>query len=232
MESNLEARSRDTFGKNAARRTRAAGWIPAVVYGGHSQGERPVGHPISVDPKALHRILHSGSGVNTLIGLTVDDAGEPTRVLVREYQIDPVTHALLHADFYRVAMDKLLTVTVPIVLRGEAQGVKLQGGVVDFVSRDIEVECLPADIPDEIVVDISELMIGEALRVRDLPASDRWKALSEPELMLVHVVAPRAEAEPTEEEAAAAAVAATETPAEPEVIKKGKAEKAEKAEED
>jgi len=155
MESNLEARSRDTFGKNAARRTRAAGWIPAVVYGGHAQGERPVGHPISVDPKALYRILHSDSGVNTLIGLKVDDAEGPTRVLVREYQLDPVTHALLHADFYRVAMDKLLTVTVPIVLRGEAQGVKLQGGVVDFVSRDIEVECLPADIPDEIVVDFS-----------------------------------------------------------------------------
>ena len=171
MESNLEARSRDTFGKNAARRTRAAGWIPAVVYGGHAQGERPVGHPISVDPKALYRILHSDSGVNTLIGLKVDDAEGPTRVLVREYQLDPVTHTLLHADFYRVAMDRLLTVTVPIVLRGEAQGVKLQGGVVDFVNRDIEVECLPADIPDEIVVDISELMIGQALRVRDLSLS-------------------------------------------------------------
>jgi len=233
METNLEARTRETFGKNAARRTRVGGWIPAVVYGGHAEGERRVAHPIAVDPRELHRILHSESGVNTLIGLKVDGAAEATRVLVREYQLDPVSHALLHADFYRVAMDKLLTVTVPITLTGEAAGVKVQGGVVDFVHREIEVECLPADIPDDIVVDISELMIGQALRVRDLAASDRWKALSEAEMMIVHVVAPRAEAVPTEEEAAAAAAAAAtpETPAEPEVIKKGKADKADKAEE-
>jgi large subunit ribosomal protein L25 len=229
METNLEARSRETFGKNAARRTRAGGWIPAVVYGGHAKGEQPVGHPIAVDPKEFHRILHSDSGVNTLISLKVDGAEESTRVLVREYQLDPITNALLHADFYRVAMDKVLTVTVPIDLRGEAQGVKVQGGVVDFVHREVEVECLPADIPDEIVVDISALMIGEALRVRDLPQSDRWKTISEPDMMIVHVVAPRAEAAPTEEEAAAAATAVPEAQAEPEVIKKGKAEKAEEA---
>jgi len=227
METNLEARSRETFGKNAARRTRAGGWIPAVVYGGHVEGERPVGHPIAVDPKELHRILHSDSGVNTLIGLKVDGAEEPTRVLVREYQIDPISSALLHADFYRIAMDKVLTVTVPIDLQGESQGVKVQGGVVDFVHREIEVECLPADIPDEIVVDISALMIGDAVRVRDLPKSDKWTPLSEPEMMIVHVVAPRAEAAPTEEEAAAAATAVPEAQAEPEVIKKGKGEKAE-----
>ncbi len=229
METNLEARSRETFGKNAARRTRAGGRIPAVVYGGHAKGEQPVGHPIAVDPKELHRILHSDSGVNTLIGLKVDGAEEPTRVLVREYQLDPISSALLHVDFYRIAMDKVLTVTVPIDLRGESQGVKVQGGVVDFVHREIEVECLPADIPDEIAVDISLLMIGDAVRVRDLPQSDKWTPLSEPEMMIVHVVAPRAEAAPTEEEAAAAATAAAipEGQAEPEVIKKGKAEKAE-----
>ncbi len=224
MEATLEARSRDTFGKNEARRLRRDGLIPAVLYGGQAVGEQPVGQPIAVDPKVLSRILHSQSGVNTLIGLQVDGAADPARVLVKEYQLDPVSHALLHADFYRIAMDKLLTVTVPILLQGESRGVKQQGGLVDFVHREIEVECLPADIPEQITVDITELMLGESVRVRDL-APGAWKPLSEPEMMLVHIVAPRAEAEPTEEEAAAAATAvAGTTPAEPEVIKKGKAD--------
>jgi large subunit ribosomal protein L25 len=223
MEATLDARSRDTFGKNHARRLRQAGLIPAVLYGGHAAGEPPVGRPIAVDPKALARILHSHSGVNTLIGLQVDGAAEPARVLVKEYQLDPVSHTLLHADFYRIAMDKRLTVTVPIVLQGESRGVKQQGGLVDFVHREIEVECLPADIPEQITVDVTELMIGESLRVRDLPPGP-WTPLSEPDMMLVHIVAPRAEEVPTEEEAAAAATATAETPAEPEVIKKGKAE--------
>jgi len=223
MEATLEARSRDTIGKNEARRLRRDGLIPAVLYGGQAVGEQPVGRPIAVDPKVLSRILHSQSGVNTLIGLQVDGAAESARVLVKEYQLDPVSHALLHADFYRIAMDRLLTVTVPIVLQGESRGVKQQGGLVDFVHREIEVECLPADIPEQITVDITELMLGESVRVRDL-APGAWKPLSEPEMMLVHIVAPRAEAEPTEEEAAAAATAVVATPAEPEIIKKGKAE--------
>jgi large subunit ribosomal protein L25 len=223
MEATLEARSRDTIGKNEARRLRRDGLIPAVLYGGQAVGEQPVGRPIAVDPKGLSRILHSQSGVNTLIGLQVDGSAESARVLVKEYQLDPVSHALLHADFYRIAMDRLLTVTVPIVLQGESRGVKQQGGLVDFVHREIEVECLPADIPGQITVDITELMLGESVRVRDL-APGAWKPLSEPEMMLVHIVAPRAEAEPTEEEAAAAATAVAATPAEPEIIKKGKAE--------
>lgn len=226
MELTLDARSRDTFGKNAARRLRGQGLIPAVLYGGDKPGQQPVGQPLAVDPKVLSRLLHSESGVNTLIGLHVDGAAEPARVLVREYQLDPVSHKLLHADFYRVAMDKLLTVSVPIVLRGEAPGVKQQGGLVDFVNREIEIECLPADIPEQIVVDLGELMLGQAIRVRDLASAGRWTPLSEPELMLVHIVAPRAEVAPAEDEAAAAAATAA-TPAEPEVIKKGKAETAE-----
>ena len=223
MEATLEARSRDTFGKNNARRLRQDGLIPAVLYGGHAAGEQPVGQPIAVDPKVLSRILHTQAGVNTLIGLQVDGAAEPARVLVKEYQLDPVSHKLLHADFYRIAMDKLLTVTVQIVLQGESRGVKQQGGLVDFVHREIELECLPADIPEHITVDITELMLGESVRVRDL-APGPWTLVSEAEMMLVHIVAPRAEAVPTEEEAAAAATAATAAPAEPEVIKKGKDE--------
>jgi large subunit ribosomal protein L25 len=132
-----------------------------------------------------------------------------------------VTHRLLHADFYRVAMDQVLRVTVPVHLTGEAKGIKVQGGVVDFVHREVEIECLPADIPEHIAVDVTELMIHEGVRVRDLAGDARWKAVSEPDMLLVHVVAPRAEAEPAAAEAAPAAAA------EPEVIKKGKADEAE-----
>jgi large subunit ribosomal protein L25 len=138
-----------------------------------------------------------------------------------------VTHHLLHVDFYRVAMDKLVRVTVPLVIKGEAPGVKQQGGILDFVHREIEVECLPADIPEHVEVDVSELMIGQSIRLRELAQQAKWTAVSDPDLMLVHVIVPRIVEEapkPAEAEAAAA-------PAEPEVIKKGKAEKAEEEEE-
>ena len=179
---------------------------------------------IAVDPKLLSGILHSGSGVNTLIALTVGD--EHVRVLVKAYQIDPITSKLLHADFYRIAMDKLLTVTVPVVTKGEPKGVKQQGGILDIVHREVEIECLPADIPDHIEIDVTELMLGDAIRFRDVATSPTWKPVTEPEIMLVHVVAPRAVVEPVA--ADAAAVATPAAAAEPEVIKKGKIEKEEK----
>jgi large subunit ribosomal protein L25 len=150
------------------------------------------------------------------------------RVLVREYQLDPVTSHLLHADFYRVAMDKKLTVTVPIVVRGEAPGVKQQGGVLDFVHREVDVECLPADIPDHIDVDVSGLMVGQSVRVRDVATNVKWTAVSDSDMMLVHVIMPKVEEVAPAPDAAAAAAAAT--PAEPEVIKKGKVEKPEEEE--
>ena len=216
MDAVLQAEKREGRGKNEARRLRAQGRIPAVVYG----AEKGKAVEIAVDPKMLLRILHSESGVNTLIGLQL--AGGATRVLVKEYQLDPIDHKLLHADFYQVAMDKMLTVTVPILLKGEAKGVKQQGGIVDFVNREIEIEVLPGDIPENITVDISELMLNQGIRVRDLQTEGaKWKALSEPEMMIVHVVALKAE-EPTAAETAAAAA-----PAEPEVIKKGKTDKEE-----
>src|SRR5215210_1744190 len=218
MDATLQAEKREGRGKNEARRLRAKGRIPAVVYG--AQKGKAV--EISVDPKVLSRILHSESGVNTLIGLKLD--GGDTRVLVKEYQLDPIGHKLLHADFYQVAMDKLLTVTVPVVLKGEARGVKQQGGVVDFVHRDIEIEVLPGDIPENVTVDISELMLNQGVRVRDLQTEGvRWKPTSDADMMIVHVVAPRAEEAP----AAADVVAAPTATAEPEVIKKGKTEKEE-----
>jgi large subunit ribosomal protein L25 len=157
--------------------------------------------------------------VNTLITLKLD--GSESRVMMKEYQLDPVTHQLLHADFYQLAMDRAITVTVPIAIRGEAKGVKQQGGLLDFVTREVEVECLPTDIPEHIDVDVTELMLHQAVRVRDLPADSKWKVVTDPDTMLVHVVLPKAE----EAAAAAATEAAPAAAAEPEVIKKGKVEK-------
>lgn len=214
MDTTLVAERRNALGGNEAGRLRLTGRIPAVLYG----GEGRAAESIMVDPKQLSRLLHSESGVNTLISLELEGT-EPAKVLVKEYQLDPVSHRLLHADFYRVAMDRLLRVTVPIQLVGEAKGVKAQGGVVDFVHRELAIECLPADIPEHIVVDVTELMINDGVRVRDLASDGKWKAVSDADMLVVHVVAPRIEAEPAAAEAAAPAV-----PAEPEVIKKGKAE--------
>jgi large subunit ribosomal protein L25 len=217
MDLTLQAEKRETKGKNAARRLRAAGRIPAVVYG----AETNKAVDIAVDPKILSRILHSEAGVNTIITMQGLEGGGDTRVLVKEYQLDPISHRMLHADFYQVAMDKTLTLTVPIVLKGEARGVKQQGGIVDFVNREIEIEVLPADIPEHIVVDISELMLNQGIRLRDLHTEGaKWTPLSDGDLMIVHVVAPRAE-EPTAAAPEAAAVPGV-TAAEPEVIKKGK----------
>jgi large subunit ribosomal protein L25 len=223
MEAVLEAIKRDRFGKNEAGRLRREGYVPSVLYGGAKDDKGlPIAAPIAVQPKELSRILHSQSGANTLITLRLD--GESWRVMVKEYQLDPISHALLHADFYRVAMDKTIQVTVPIVLRGEAPGVKQQGGLLDFVHREIEIECLPADIPEHIEVDVSGLMLNQAVRLRDVTENVKWKPVSEADVMIVHVVAPKAEEEAAPAEAEAAA------PAEPEVIKKGKAEKEEEGE--
>jgi large subunit ribosomal protein L25 len=224
MDTSLIAERRKTFGRNEAIRLRQQGRIPAVLYGGKDGAE-----PVSVNPKELSRLLHSQSGVNTLIALKLEGAGD-TRVMVKEYQLDPVSHKLLHADFYRIAMDKVLRVTVPIHLTGEAKGVKAEGGIVDFVHREIEVEVLPADIPEHITVDVTELGLHDGVRVRDLPTGGKWKAVSEADMLIVHVVAPKAEPEPAAADAAAAAAATPVAPAEPEVIKKGKVEKEEEKE--
>ena len=229
MDATLEAVKREGRGKNEANRLRAGGKIPAVFYGPGKGGKAPEGVAVAVDPKAVLRILHSDTGANTLINLKLD--GLEARVMVREYQLDPVTHHLLHADFYQLAMDKAIVVTVPIIVKGEAKGVKQQSGMLDFVTREIEVECLPTDIPENITIDVSELMLHEAIRLRDLPVDPRWKAISDGDTMLVHIVVPKAEEEPAAAtpEAGAAVAAA---PAEPEVIKKGKTDEKEEATKD
>jgi large subunit ribosomal protein L25 len=223
MEAVLEAVRRDAFGRNNAGRMRRAGRIPAVIYG----GAKGPSESLAVDPKQLLEILHSEAGANTLIKLKVEGTGTDTHVLVKEYQLHPVTQHILHADFYRVAMDKVTRVTVPVLLTGEAKGVKADGGIVDFVHREVVVECLPADIPKNIVVDITELMLHDGVRVRDLVVDGKWKAVSDADMLIVHVIAPKVEAEPTPTEAVAAVPTA---PVEPEVIKKGKADKEEEKE--
>ncbi len=218
MEALLDATVRTTFGKNEARRTRQAGKVPAVVYGAASEGASRDAVSIAVEPKALLKILHSEAGANTLISLTLD--GVNTKVLVKDFQLDPITHQVLHADFYRVAMDRMIQVTIPVVLKGESKGVKLQGGLIEFVRREIEIECLPSDIPEHVDVDVSELMVNQGVRVRDVATNPKWQSVTDLDTMLVHVILAKAEEAP-------AADAATAGGAEPEVVKKGKKDEAE-----
>jgi len=211
---------REGRGKNEANRLRASGRIPSVVYGTPSKGKAPEGVAVAVDPKALLRILHSDSGANTLITLKLD--GGQSRVMVKEYQLDPITHHLLHADFYRIAMDRLLQLTIPVIVKGEPKGVKQQGGLLEFIRREIEIECLPADIPEHVEIDVSDLMLHQGLRVRDIATNAKWKPTSDLDMMIVHVIAPKAE------EVAATDAAAPAAAAEPELIKKGKKDEDEK----
>lgn len=182
MQATLAAATRNTRGKNEARRLRRAGRLPAVVYGGTPVESRSV----EVDPKALLRILHSESGINTLVDLQVDGSTSG-QVLIKNIQHDPLTDNLLHVDFFRLAMDKAITVTVPVTLSGEAAGVKQQGGLLDFVTREILVECMPADIPEHVDVDVHELMIGDGVRLRDVAEGRSWTPVSDLDTLLVHV---------------------------------------------
>jgi large subunit ribosomal protein L25 len=208
----VAAQSRTEIGKNSNRRLRMKGLIPGIVY-----GDKKKALQVSVSPKELGAILRSASGENTLFDLDLD--GARRKVIVKEYQVEPIKNKLLHADFYEVALDKELEVKVHIELVGTAVGVKRDGGVLEFVTRELEVSCLPTDIPEKVVVDVSELELGKHLRVSDLKVPEKVKVLTDAGLVVVHVVVPRAE-----EAAPAAAVAAEATAAEPEVIKKGKGE--------
>ena len=216
--SNVTAELRTTRGKNAARLLRRMGMVPAVLYG-HQQASLV----LSVNPKQISAIIHSSRRYNTIF--TVDiKGGESTSVMLKEWQFDPVNGKLLHADLLRIAMDKLLQLRIPVTTTGEAIGVKIQGGIFEFVLREVEVECLPADIPEGIPIDISNLEIGSNVRVSDLPVDPRFKILSDPELVVAHVISPKEEK--VEE------VVAEVVPAEPEVIKKGKVATEEEGEEE
>ncbi len=207
----VEAEPREDFGKNAARRTRRAGRIPGVVYGGGG----PV-IPVAVDPEIIRDILHSESGHNAIFTLQVRGKA-PSRAMIRDCQAEPVHGKLLHVDLVRIGHDTKLKLKVDIHVTGEPEGVKLQGGIFEFILREVEVECLPDDIPEAITIDVSPLTLGHNLRVADLPIGPKVKVLTDPNRVVAHVVTLKAEEEKPAETAEAA-------PAEPEVIRKGKAE--------
>src|SRR3990172_4977707 len=225
----VAAQGRTETGKNANRRLRGQGLIPGVLYGA---GRKPV--PVAVSPREIVTILRSASGENTLFDLDLE--GARRKVILKEFQREPVRGQILHADFYEVALDRAITVRVHVELSGTPVGVKNQGGIVDFVARELEVECLPGDIPEKFTVDISHLEMGRHVRVSELKPGEKVRMLTAPDVVIAHVVMPRAEV--VAEAEVAEAVAAEPAAAEPEVIRKGKTaaegegapEKAEKAE--
>lgn len=225
VEEVVEAQTRpDTSrGKNEARRLRAQGRIPGVVYGAKKNTVA-----VSLDPKQISRILHSASGHNTIFDLHV--GSEKAKVMIVDWQYDPMLGKLLHIDMKRIAMDEKIRVKVPIRLSGEAEGVKTQGGILDQVLREVEVECLPADIPAHFDADVTALVFGTVLRVSDLPHNDKVKFITDETQTVAHITSVKEEEVAPPPEAAAEAAAAA--PAEPEVIKKGKQETEEEAAEE
>jgi len=206
------------FNKNAARRVRVKGKIPAVVYGAAQPSVA-----IEVDPKQILKILHSETGHNSIFDLEISGSDAKAKAMIVDWQYEPIKGTLMHIDLKRIALDKVIRVEVPIQLTGVPIGVKQQGGILDQVLREVEIECLPGDIPSNINVDVSNLAFGDVLRVADLPHSDKLKFLSDEENTVAHVVAIKEEVAPAVDAVAAAA------PAEPEVVKKGKQETADAA---
>jgi len=208
----VPAQVRETRGKNEARRTRRSGLIPGVVYGAFQD---PVA--VAVDPKAISKILRSKTGHNTIFNVAVS-GGETTPVMVVDEQYDPVKSHLLHVDFKRIDLTKRIRVAVPVHTTGEPVGVKTQGGLLEIITRAIEIETLPDEIPESFVIDVSELSIGQNKRASDIQLTGSTRLTSSPETVIAHVVGMRAE------EVKPAAEAAAPSAAEPEVVKKGKKE--------
>jgi large subunit ribosomal protein L25 len=217
------AEPRDSRGKNEARRLRARGMAPGVLYGSALD---PV--PVSVSPKEIGRILHSGTGHNTIFNLDVKGK-ENTPVMIVDWQDDPIRSTLLHVDLKRIDLTERITVKVPVYTVGDPKGVKIQGGLLEAITREIEIECLPDDIPERFTIDVTELMLGQNIRAGEVPMSGSMKLVGSPENVIAHIVAMKAEAAPAEAEAVEGAAPAGT--AEPEVIKKGKKEEEAAAEE-
>src|SRR5437016_8653170 len=210
----LEAQPRTPGNKNDARRVRRSGKIPGVVYGA---GKNALS--VSLDPRQVSRILHSANGHNRIVDLALD--GDRSKAMIVDWQYEPIKGSLLHIDLKRIAMDQKLTVNVPIVLKGEAAGVKQQGGILEQVLREVEIECLPNDIPSHIDVDVTELVFGVVRRVGDLPYGGRLKFVTPEDKTVAHITAVKEIEEPV---AAEAALVEGAVSAEPEAIKKGKQE--------
>ncbi len=220
MSFTIKAEKRDAFGKNASRRFRRNGRIPAVLY-----GEGTDNIPLILDKKDVIMILKSDSGENTIFKVAFDSKAKDA--MFKDLQIDPGTDELIHADLIHISMNKPIRVNVPLELQGDAVGVKTEGGFVDFMTREVEIECLPKDIPEQIMVDISGLHLHQSLKVSDIVAPEGVKLFSDPATVIVLIAVPHKEeevAKPVEEEVIGA------EPAEPEVIKKERVEKAEEEE--
>jgi large subunit ribosomal protein L25 len=200
------------FNKNAARRVRAAGKIPGVIYGAKEPSVA-----LELDPKQMLRILHSPSGHNSIFDVEVTGTAR-VKAMIVDWQHEPIKDKLIHVDLKRIAMDKVITVEVPIALEGVPVGVKVGGGMLDQVLREVEIECLPSDIPAAITVDVSALKLHDVLRVSDLPHSGKFKFLTPEDTTVAHVIMIAEEAAPAADAVAAAGAV------EPEVVKKGKTE--------
>jgi large subunit ribosomal protein L25 len=216
---------RTSRGKNEARRTRRDGNIPAVVYGAFQD---PVS--VAVSPREILKIVRSGTGYNTIFNLSIG-GGETTPVMLVDQQVDPIRGNLLHADLKRIDLSKRIRVTIPVHTTGEPAGVKVQGGLLEIVTRSIEIECLPDEIPESYTVDVSGLMIGQSRRASDVALAGSMKLMSPADAVIAHVVTLRAEEAAPAAEAAATPAAGAPAGAEPEVIKKGKKEEEAAAEE-
>jgi large subunit ribosomal protein L25 len=224
----VAAEARVLRGKNEARRLRQRGLIPAIVYGAFKE---PMA--VAVSPKEVERILHSKSGHNTIFEVGVQ-GGETTPAMVVDWQYDPVKDTLLHVDLKRIDLTKRIVVSVPVITQGESRGVKEQDGLLELVTREVMIECLPDDIPEHFTLDVTELMMGQSIRAGDIPLAPEIKLMSSPDNVIAHVVALRQIEEPAAAvtpEAAAPEAGAGATTAEPEVIKKGKKEEEAAAEE-
>ena len=191
----IEVAERATRGKNAARRLRAAGSIPATLYG---LGREP--RSLAIDTKTMTNILRDPAGHNRVFNLTCNGASQ--HAMAVDYQIHPVSHSLLHVDLQRVDTARPVTVSVPIKSVGAAVGVKNEGGFEEVVSRDLKIECLPFDIPEHIDIDITDLHVGQGIRARDVPPSDMWKLADAEQKLLVHIMASRASGDLAAEEEA------------------------------
>lgn len=217
----VQCEKRQETGKNACRRLRRRGLIPAVVYG---EGMEAV--PLAVDKKDIIRILKLETAENTIFKIAVDR--DKFDAMIKELQVDPASDELLHADLIRISLDKPIRVTVPVEHTGTPVGVKTEGGFIDFITREVEVECLPNDIPESITVDITDLHLHQAFKVETVRAPEGVRIVTSPETVLVMIsVAAKAEEFPGE-----TTEAEVEEAKEPEVIKKGKAEEAEAEEEE
>lgn len=220
MSFKIKAEKRDVFGKNASRRLRREGMIPAILYGGDASNV-----PLTLRKEDVFMILKSDTGENTVFQVSFDS--EIRDVMIKEFQRDPVTDEILHADFVHIAMDKVIRVSVPVVIAGEAVGVKAEGGFVDFITREIEVECLPKDIPEHIEIDISDLHLRQSLKAEDIALPEGVKLITSSDTILVMIEVPVKEEEIEVEEEEEEVIGDEE---EPEVIGKEKLEKEEKEE--